>query len=97
MSELTLEQYEAEERRMAVAGARRGLVPHVAVTVVASLALAVVNVFVAAEFPWSVFPFVGMSIGVWFHWYFGVHRGAEFTARHQVEVEHEAERHLRAA
>ena len=97
MSELTLAQYEEEERRMAVAGARRGLVPHIAVTVVLSVGLAVVNAFVAPEFPWSIFPFVGMSIGVWFHWYFGVHRGEEALRRHQLDVELEAGRHLRAA
>ena len=97
MSNLTLELYEEEERRLAVASARRGLVPHTVVTVLASLGLAVLNIFVASEFPWSVFPFVGMSIGVWFHWFFGVHRGAEFMRRHQDEVEREALHHLHAA
>ena len=97
MSRLPLDLYEEEERRMAVAGARRGLVPHTVVTVLASLGLAVLNGFVASEFPWSVFPFVGMSIGVWFHWFFGVHRGAESMRRHQDEVEREARRHLRVA
>lgn len=97
MTGLTLEQYEEAERRMAVANARRGLVPHGIVTIVVSFGLAVLNVFVASEFPWSVFPFVGMTIGVWFHWFFGVRKGATFMRRHQEEVEHQAERQLRAA
>ena len=97
MSELTLAQYEEEERRMAVAGARGGLVPHIAVTVAVSVGLAVVNAFVAPEFPWSIFPFVGMTIGVWFHWFFGVYRGEESLRGHQQDVEREADRHLRAA
>ncbi len=72
-------------------GAAR-LIIHAAVTVVVVLALAVVNVFVASEFPWSVFPAIGMGLGVWFHWYFAVRRGEEFMLRHQDDVEREARR-----
>lgn len=92
MAQVTLEQYKAEERRLAAREGRRGLQVHATVTVVVVLALAVVNVFVAAEFPWAIFPAVGMGLGVWFHWYFGVHRGEELMLRHQRDVEREAER-----
>lgn len=97
MSDVELELYQAEERKMAVAGARKGLWPHALVTIIVSLALAIVNVFVAPEFPWAVFPFLGMTIGLLCHWYFGVRRGEEFTRRHQQEVERELERHRMAA
>ena len=91
MSQVTLEQYKTKERALAAREGRRGLGIHATVTVVVVLALAIVNVFVASEFPWSVFPAFGMGLGVWFHWYFGVHRGEEFMARHQDEVEREAQ------
>ena len=92
MSQLTLEQYKAEERLLATREGQRGLRIHATVTAVVVLALAAVNAFVAAEFPWSVFPAFGMGLGVWFHWYFAVHRGEEFMVRHQDEVEREAQR-----
>jgi hypothetical protein len=90
MGPVTLELYTAEERKMTAQGARRGLLIHAAVTVVVVCALVIVNAFVAPESPWSVFAAVGMSLGVCFHWYFGVNRGEEFMIRHQAEVEREA-------
>lgn len=91
MGAVSLESYQAEERKMAAYEARRGLRIHAVVTVVVVVVLAVVNVFAAPEFPWSVFPAAGMGLGVWFHWYFGVNHGEEFMARHQHDVEREAE------
>lgn len=91
MPDLTLELYKAEERRLAADEARNGIRVHAAVTVVIVLALAVVNAFVASEFPWSVFPAIGMGLGVWFHWYFAIHRGEEFMRRHQDDVERKAQ------
>ena len=90
MSEVTLELYKAQERNMAALEARRGVQIHAVVTVVVVLALVAVNVFVAPEFPWSVFPALGMSIGLWFHWHFGVRRGEEFMRHHQEHVEQKA-------
>lgn len=92
MGDVTLERYAAAERRLAGDEGRTGLRIHATVTVVVALALAVVNIFVAPEFPWAAFPAVGMGIGVWFHWYFGVRRGDEFMRRHQEQVKQEAER-----
>lgn len=92
MGAVSLESYQAEERKLAAHEARRGLWIHSVVSVLVVVALAIVNVFVASEFPWSVFPAAGMGLGVWFHWYFGVNRGEEFMVRHQHEVEWEAEK-----
>lgn len=92
MTDVRLDQYKVGERLLAAREARKGLRIHAFVTVVVVIALALVNVFVASEFPWSVFPAAGMGLGVWFHWYFGVHRGEEFMIRHQDEVEQEARR-----
>ncbi len=33
---------------------------------------------------------LGMSIGLWFHWYFGVRHGEEFMRHHQEDVEQKA-------
>lgn len=92
MGEVTLELYKAQERNMAAREARRGVRVHAAVTVAVVLALVAVNVFVAPEFPWSVFPALGMSIGLWFHWYFAVRRGEEFMHLHQEDVQLRASR-----
>lgn len=92
MDGIPLDLYKAEERRLAAREARIGLRIHSAVTVLVVIALALVNVFVASEFPWSVFPAFGMGLGVWFHWYFGVRHGEEFLLRHQNEIEREARR-----
>jgi len=92
MSGVSLDQYKTEERRMAMTEARRGLRIHAGVTVLVCLGLAVVNVFVAPEFPWAIFPALGMSLGVWFHWFFGVQHGDEFIRRHQQDIERDAER-----
>ena len=56
-----------------------------------------VNVFVASEFPWALFPILGMSIGLWFHWYFGVRHVEQFMAEHQETVEFGASRRRTAA
>ena len=92
MTQLTLERYQAEERQLAATEARHGLRVHATVTVLVVIALAVVNVFVAPEFPWAIFPALGMGLGVWFHWYFAVNRGEDLMRRHQDEVAREAQR-----
>jgi 2TM domain-containing protein len=92
MGDVALERYEVAERQLVAHEGRTGLRAHTAVTVVVVVALAVVNVFVAPEFPWAVFPAVGMGIGVWFHWYFGVRHGDDVMRRHQEQVEQRAER-----
>jgi L-lactate permease len=97
VSEVTLESYKIEERRMSVIEARNGLRAHLVVTVIVCVALVVINVFVGSEFPWSIFPVVGMFIGVGFHWYFAVHKGDEYMRRHQSQVEEAAEKQPLAA
>lgn len=92
MDTVSLEMYKAGERRMTAREARRGFHIHAIVTLLVVVVLTVVNAFVASEFPWAVFPAVGMSIGLWFHWFFGVYRGEALMLRHQEEVEREAQR-----
>ena len=97
MSEETLDLYKMAERRMAMNEARRGLRIHLVVTIIVCIGLSALNFFVVSEFPWAVFPIVGMALGVWFHWNFGVRHGEQFMQRHQDDVEREAERRRTAA
>jgi hypothetical protein len=92
MGDISLELYKAQERKMSVREAQRGLAVHAIVTAFVVVGLVALNVLVASEFPWSVFPAFGMSLGLWFHWHFGVRHGDDLMRRHQVDVEREAER-----
>ncbi len=87
---ITVEEYEAAERAMAVVEGRRGLLVHAGVTLVVSLALILVNVLVAPQFPWSPFPVVGLGIGVLVHYEFGVRRLEPTLRARQAAVEHRA-------
>jgi len=90
MANLTLESYHQAERQLANGEGRRGFVIHALITAAVSLALIVVNLFVVSEFPWAVFPVVGMGIGVFAHWFFGVGRADDLMRRHQEDIEHRA-------
>jgi hypothetical protein len=87
---ITVQEYEAAERAMAVLESRRGLMVHAAVTVAVSLALILVNVFAAPQFPWSPFPVVGMGIGVLVHYLFGVRRLEPTLRARQTATERHA-------
>lgn len=52
-----------------------------------TVALVIVNVFVAGELPWSIFPVVGTGIGLFAHWYFAVARSDDMVRHHQLEIE----------
>lgn len=90
MSTMNLETYQQAERAAARAEGRRGFRVHAIVTVVVLAALVVINATVADEFPWAIFPGVGMTVGLWAHWYFGVAHADELLHRHQQEVERRA-------
>lgn len=42
---------------------------------------------VADEFPWAIFPVVGMGIGLFAHWYFGVAHVEATVRSHQHDIE----------
>jgi hypothetical protein len=89
MRRLDLVTYQEAERRAAREEGRRGLAIHALVTVLVWIVLIVVNITVASEFPWVLFPIAGMSIGLVAHW-FGVTHVDEEVRRHQEAVEHRA-------
>jgi hypothetical protein len=91
---ITLQDYEQAERVLAHERARRGLIVHGVVTVLVSVLLIVINVALAAEFPWSAFAVGGMTIGLGAHWWLGYRNvDAEQTARQHLIEERAA--HLR--
>lgn len=90
MRVVTLSAYEEAERDLAREGARRGFVVHAAISVTVWIVLVALNVLVASEFPWAAFPVLGMSVGLFAHWFFGVKRVESTTRAHQLEVERRA-------
>lgn len=88
---VSLEQYQRAEEKIAAVEGRRGLIVHAWISVAVVTGLVVVNVLVASEFPWSIFPAVGMAIGVAFHW-FGIRHLPRDLATRQDEIEREATR-----
>lgn len=88
---ISLEQYKRAEQKIAAVEGRRGLIVHAWISVAVVTGLVTVNVLVASEFPWSVFPAVGMAIGVAFHWLGIRHLPRDLAAR-QGEIQREATR-----
>ena len=81
---VTLKQYERAERTIAHEEEQKGLAVHTVVTVLVSVALVAINIWVAPQFPWSPFPVVGMCIGLAVHWWFGW-RKLDDTLTHRQE------------
>jgi hypothetical protein len=89
---ITLERYEQAERDLAHDEARVGLTVHGIITVLVSAGLIVINIAVAAEFPWSAFAVCGMVIGLAAHWWFGFQKLDDQLTTQQRKVETRAAR-----
>lgn len=89
---ITLERYEQAERDLAHDEARIGLTVHGIITALVSVGLVIINVTVAAEFPWSAFAVAGMVIGFAAHWWFGLHKLDVQLTGQQRKVEARAAR-----
>ena len=50
----------------------------------------VINVVAAPEFPWSVFPVVGMALGLFLQGWFGYRHLEEMIQRHQMDIQRRA-------
>ena len=88
---LSLEEYKRGELELAIQESRRGLLVHILIAVIVIAALIVINVLLAPEFPWSIFPVIGMSLGVAFH-YLGIRHVTRDVHRHQSDIEFEVSR-----
>lgn len=86
---VTLEQYEQAERDLTRHETLIGLRVHAIVTAVVWAALIPINIIVAPDFPWVVFPIAGMAIGLFFHW-FGYRHVEDDIRRRQGDIERRA-------
>jgi hypothetical protein len=87
---VTLREYEHAERVIAFEGARTGLAVHGIVTALVCVALVLINVALAPEFPWSAFAVAGMTIGLAVHWWFGYRKLDEQLDQKEIAVEAKA-------
>jgi uncharacterized membrane protein len=90
MTKPTLEAYKQAEVTAAREESRRGFTIHLVITVAVWIILIGVNVFVASEFPWAIFPVAGMAIGLAAHWYAGVAHVDDAVRKHQHDIEQRA-------
>ena len=88
---VSLEEYKRAEKVAATVEGRRGLLVHAWVTGAVVIGLVVINVLVASEFPWSIFPAIGMTIGLGFH-YMGIRNLSREVETRQSHIEDEASR-----
>jgi hypothetical protein len=97
MREITLEDYKRAERQLELKEARRGFTIHAIVYAVVMTSLIILNLTVAHEFLWFLFPLVGWGAGLTAHYLFRLRwLGAAITDR-QARVQQRAATIRRAA
>jgi 2TM domain len=64
LREITLEDYKWADRELEREEARRGFTIHAIVYALVMTGLIILNLTVATEFPWVIFPLVGWGIGL---------------------------------
>ena len=72
MREITLADYKRADRQLEREQARRGFTIHAIVYALVMTGLIILNLTVATEFPWAVFPLVCWGIGLTAHYLFGL-------------------------
>jgi hypothetical protein len=72
MREITVEDYKRADRQLEREAARRGFTIHAIVYAVVMTGLIILNLTVATEFPWAVFPLIGWGIGLTMQYLFGL-------------------------
>ena len=97
MREITLEDYKAADRQLEREQARRGFTIHAIVYALVMTGLIILNLTVATEFPWAVFPLVGWGIGLTMHYLFGVRWVNKAITDRQARIEQRATATKRAA
>jgi 2TM domain len=97
MREITLEDYKRADRQLELKEARRGFTIHAIVYAVVMTSLIILNLTVAHEFLWFLFPLVGWGAGLTAHYLFRFRwLGAAITDR-QARVQQRAATIRRAA
>jgi 2TM domain len=90
MREITLEDYKRADRQLEREEARRGFIIHAIVYAVVMTGLIILNLTVATEFPWAVFPLVCWGFGLTMHYLFGVRWVGKVITDRQAKVEQRA-------
>jgi 2TM domain len=97
MREITLEDYKQADRQLEREEARRGFTIHAIVYALVMAGLIILNLTVATEFPWAVFPLVCWGFGLTMHYLFGVRWVGKVITDRQAKVEQRAAAGKRAA
>jgi 2TM domain len=97
MREITLEDYKRADRQLEREQARRGFTIHAIVYGLVMTGLIILNLTVATEFPWAVFPLVGWGIGLTLHYLFGLRWINKAITDRQTRIEQRAAVSKRAA
>jgi hypothetical protein len=97
MREITLEDYKRADRQLEREEARRGFTIHAIVYALVMTGLIILNLTVATEFPWVVFPLIGWGIGLTLHYLFGLRWADKAITDRQARIEQRATATNRAA
>jgi hypothetical protein len=97
MREITLEDYKRADRQLEREEARRGFTIHAIVYALVMTGLIILNLTVATEFPWAVFPLTGWGIGLTMHYLFGLRWADKTITDRQARIEQRAAAIKRAA
>jgi hypothetical protein len=97
MRGITLEDYKRADRQLERQDARRGFTIHAIVYALVMTGLIILNLTLATEFPWAVFPLVGWGIGLTLHYLFGLRWADKAITDRQARIEQHAAATKRAA
>ena len=97
MREITLEDYKQADRQLERQDARRGFTIHAIVYALVMTGLITLNLTVATEFPWAVFPLIGWGIGLTMHYLFGLRWADQAITDRQARIQQRAAATKRAA
>jgi hypothetical protein len=97
MREITLADYKAADQQVEREQARRGFTIHAIVYALVMTGLIILNLTVATEFPWAVFPLVCWGIGLTAHYLFGLRWVNKAITDRQARIEQRATATKRAA
>jgi hypothetical protein len=97
MREITLEDYKRADQQLEREQARRGFTIHAIVYALVMTGLIILNLTVATEFPWAVFPLVCWGIGLTAHYLFGLRWVNKAITDRQARIEQRATATNRAA
>jgi hypothetical protein len=97
MQEITVADYKRADRQLEREEARRGFTIHAIVYALVMTGLIILNLTVATEFPWAVFPLVGWGIGLTMHYLFGLRWVDKTIGDRQARIEQRAAASKRAA